>query len=136
MVEIWKQIEGFANYEVSDHGRIRNKTNEKMVKAYEGTGGRMSVTLYNDSQKYGRRLHNLVANAFVLNPDQKEYVYNANCDLRNCRADNLFWISGQECNKLFSQQMVRKEMLQDLKVIIGWLLQATVNICHCEEPPV
>ena len=96
-------------------GRIKNKTNDKTVKACEGTGGRMSVTLYNDNKKYGRRLHNLVANAFVPNPDQKEYVYNANCDLRNCRADNLFWISGQECNQLFSQQMVRREMLQELK---------------------
>ena len=40
MFENWKQIEGFANYEVSDHGRIRNRTNDKMVKAYEGAGGR------------------------------------------------------------------------------------------------
>ena len=115
MFENWKQIEGFANYEVSDHGRIRNKTNDKMLKAYEGAGGRMSVTLYNDNKKYGRRLHILVANAFVPNPDKKEYVYNANCDLRNCRADNLFWISALECDKLSFQQMERKVMLQVLK---------------------
>ncbi len=71
MFENWKQIEGFANYEVSDHGRIRNKTNDKMVKAYEGAGGRMSVTLHDDNKKYGRRLHILVANALSQTPTRK-----------------------------------------------------------------
>ena len=104
MFENWKEIEGFANYEVSDHGRIRIKTHDKRVKAYEGTGGRMSVTLYDDNKKYGRRWHNLVANAFVPIPDQKEYVYIANCDISNFRADNLFWISALDCDKLSFQQ--------------------------------
>ena len=114
MSENWKQVEGFDNYEVSDHGRIRNKTTNKILQPCD-SGGRMSVTLCANKNKFGKRLHNLVANAFVPNPDQKEHVYNANFDNANCRADNLFWISGQECNKLGSQQMVRKEMLQELK---------------------
>ena len=74
----------------------------------------MAVTLYSNSKKFGRRLHNLVAHELVPNPQKKDYVYNANSDNANCRADNLFWNSGQECNKLCSQQMVRKEMLQEL----------------------
>ena len=114
MCENWKQIEGFKNYEVSDHGRVRNRTTNKFVKPYQDNG-RMAVTLYANNKKFGRRLHNLVAHEFVPKLQNKEYVYNANSDNANCRADNLLWISGQECNKFFSQQMVRKEMLQELK---------------------
>ena len=114
MTETWKQIEGFTNYEVSDHGRIRNKTTNKMLKPYN-SGGRMSVELRANGKGYGKRLHNLVANAFLPNPDQKELVYNVNFDNANCRVDNLFWISAQECNRLSLQQMERKAMLQELK---------------------
>ena len=114
MSEKWKQIEGFENYEVSDHGRVRNSTTKKLIKPYQDNG-RMAVTLYANNKKFGRRLHNLVAHEFVPNPQHKEYVYNANSDTANCRADNLFWISGQESDELFAQQMVRKDMLQELK---------------------
>jgi len=114
MSETWKQIEGFSNYEVSDHGRIRNKTTNKMLKPYD-SGGRMSVTLYISGKGYGKRLHNLVANAFLPNPEQKEHVYNANLDVSNCRADNLYWISEVECDKLAHHHMRRKAMLQELK---------------------
>jgi len=114
MSETWKQIEGFSNYEVSDHGRIRNKTTNKMLKPYD-SGGRMSVTLCVNGKGYGKRLHNLVANAFLPNPEQKEHVYNANLDVRNCRADNLFWISAVDCDKLAHHHMNRKAMLQELK---------------------
>ena len=114
MSENWKQIEGFDNYEVSDHGRVRNTTTNKLLKPHLDNG-RMAVTLYANNKKFGRRLHNLVAHEFVPNPQNKEYVCNANSDNANCRADNLFWISGQECRKLLSQQMVRNQILQELK---------------------
>ncbi len=114
MTEHWKQIEGFENYEVSDHGRVRNKKTNKMVKAYD-SGGRMSVTMCTNEKKFGRRLHNLVAQAFVPNPKQKEYVYHANRERANCRADNLFWISGPECTLVDAQHWKKFDVLQEFK---------------------
>ena len=114
MSDNWKHIEGFSNYEVSDHGRIRNKTTNNMLQPFN-SGGRMSVTLYINGGGYGKRVHNLVANAFVPNPIQKEYVYNANLDVKNCRADNLFWISAVDCDKLAIHHTCRKASLQELK---------------------
>ena len=75
----------------------------------------MSVTLSHNGKKYGKRLHILVAAAFLPNPEHKDHVYNANCDIRNCRVDNLFWVSEAECNKLSLQQTERRLMLQELK---------------------
>ena len=69
MTENWKQIEGFTNYEVSDRRRIRNKTTDKMLKPYN-SGGRMSVELRANGKGYGKRVHNLVANACVPSPSQ------------------------------------------------------------------
>ena len=69
MSENWEQIDGFPNYEVSDRGRIRNKTTNKMLQPFNS--GRMSVTLYINGRGYGKRVHNIVANAFVPNPSQK-----------------------------------------------------------------
>lgn len=95
MTESWKQIDGFENYDVSDQGRIRNRTKNKIVNAYMDSG-RMAVTLYIGKRKFGRRVHNLVAHAFVPNLEHKQYVYNRNLDCVNCRADNLYWVSAEE----------------------------------------
>jgi hypothetical protein len=100
MAEHWKQIEEFDNYEVSDHGRVRNITTNKMVKAYMDNG-RMAVTLYTGKRKFGRRLHNLVAHAFIPNLEHKQYVYNRNFETENCRADNLYWVSSDEHAAMF-----------------------------------
>ena len=114
MSENWKEIESLNNYEVSDHGRIRNKTTNKTLNPF-CSGGRMTVTLCQRGKKYGKRVHILVATAFLPNPDQKEYVYHSNLDVRNCRADNLYWISEAERNKLTHHHAHTKAMLQELK---------------------
>ena len=104
MTETWKQIEGFENYDVSDHGRVRNRTTHNMIKPYLDNG-RMAVALHTGKRKTARRLHNLVAHAFVPNLEHKECVYNANYDVTNCRADNLFWISEDERTKLWAHHL-------------------------------
>ena len=76
---------------------------------------RMAVTLYIGMRKFGRRLHNLVAHAFIPNPEHKECVYNANNDVTNCRADNLYWISELERTRMWGHQLNRKLMLEQLK---------------------
>ncbi len=100
MAECWKQIQEFDNYEVSDHGRVWNRTTNKMIKAYMDYN-RMAVTLYIGKRKFGRRLHNLVAHAFIPNPERKQYVYNRNFETANCRAGNLYWVSAEEHAALF-----------------------------------
>ena len=70
MSENWEQIDGFANYEVSDHGRTRNKTTNKILQPFN-SGGRMSVTLYINGRGYGKRVHNLVANRLYQTPANK-----------------------------------------------------------------
>ena len=51
MSEIWKRIEGFDTYSVSDHGEIKNMTTNKLLRGYE-CGGRMTVEL-RDNMRMG-----------------------------------------------------------------------------------
>ena len=68
----WKLIKEFPNYEVSTTGRVRTKSTEKDVAPWESKrrGGEtdLRVSLYHEGVKKGRRVHRLVAQAFLPNP--------------------------------------------------------------------
>lgn len=57
--EQWRDIEGY-HYEVSSHGRVRNKRNGKYVRMCKGYGMRRVVL------RYGNEFHLLVLAALVL----------------------------------------------------------------------
>lgn len=69
MTEIWKDIDGFPNYEVSDQGRIRNKKTKIIRSLSPANNGYLHVDLYkNDNQKrhgYSKNVHRLVAETFL-----------------------------------------------------------------------
>ena len=61
MVETWKVIAGYENYEVSDQGRVRNVKTGKMLKPTGNKQGRYYVSLGRGNKKY---VHQLVIRAF------------------------------------------------------------------------
>ena len=79
MEEIWKPVEGFDYYEVSNTGKVRSLThyNERSQRTYDGkvlqqfldTSGYPSVTLWDDGRKVSASVHRLVAEAFIPNPE-------------------------------------------------------------------
>ena len=54
-----------------------------MLRPYNN-GDRMSVTLCINGKRYGKRLHNLVANEFIPNPSHTDHAHNANLDVKSC----------------------------------------------------
>lgn len=63
--EIWKDIEGFPDYQVSDQGRVRNKTTNRILKPGLGGAGYLTVVLYNHKRKTTKNVHDLVTTAFI-----------------------------------------------------------------------
>lgn len=104
MQETWKDIEGFAPYQVSNLGRVRNADywgtkKIRMLTPTPQTSGYLSVTMRHDGKRYSRTVHRLVAQAFVPNPDNKPCVNHRNeCKLDN-RAENLEWMTSAENNR-------------------------------------
>ena len=83
--------------------------------------GRRAIALRKENKKWERRLALLVAKSFIPNPENKDYVYHANKDLLNCRADNLFWISSMEIQKMDSVQIKKKLVLKELETIFPYI---------------
>lgn len=72
--EIWKDIEGFPGYQVSDQGRVRSfrdfhgkiTNRSRIIKQRINKDGYYELTLYTiEHRKITKRVHRLVANAFL-----------------------------------------------------------------------
>lgn len=108
--EVWKPIKGYEGiYEVSSYGRVRSLDmvlpaiangvpctrirHGVMRKTHIGRTGYHYVLLRNGGKDKNFRLHRLVAEAFVPNPDNLPEVNHKDEDKNNNRADNLEWCS-------------------------------------------
>lgn len=92
MKEIWKNINGFEEkYEISNYGRIRNKITNHIYKNTNQYGNYFSVILYDKTHKKSIRIHRLVAEAFIPNPNNYPCVNHKDMNKQNNHVDNLEW---------------------------------------------
>ena len=94
--EIYKPIPGFDNYEISNFGSIINKNNHKMLKYRKDKDGYLRTNLYRDSKPVTVRVHRLVAENFVENPESKRLVDHVDRDVENNYYLNLRWATHSE----------------------------------------
>lgn len=92
---MWKDIKDHADYEISDYGLVRHKThyakNEHMMRP-NSVKGYLYVTL----DKKVHRLHRLVAEMYIPNPENKPQVNHKDGDKWNCTVGNLEWTTASE----------------------------------------
>ena len=91
MIETYKKIEGFENYSVSDHGNVRNDTKGKVIKTCANSQGYGQVQLWTEKKRHDRRVHILVAAAFLENDEKKPMVDHIDGDKMNNDVFNLRW---------------------------------------------
>ena len=96
MTENWKAIAGYEGlYEVSDLGRVKSLWygKEKILKPRETHGGYLHVCLCKDGKVEQPKIHRLVAEAFIPNPNNLETVNHKDEVKTNNVASNLEWMS-------------------------------------------
>jgi len=96
MTEEYKMIQDFENYEISNLGNVRNKKTNKILKQSKGTDGYYKVSLYQQNKHYNKRIHKLIAEAFIPNPDNKPCVDHIDNDKLNNNITNLRWATTKE----------------------------------------
>ena len=112
MQEMWKSIRGYEGlYEVSNLGRVRSlkrATTRGVVLKQTVKHGYMQVCLSKDGTPSTKRVHRLVAEAFIANPMDKPVVNHINGDKTNNAVSNLEWATNSE-NELHSFRVLGKK---------------------------
>lgn len=105
-VEIWKPVVGYEGlYECSSMGNVRsldryvNSKNGsfalkkgKTLKPYVSKQGYCIVSIVDKVKK----IHRIVAEAFIPNPENKPYIDHINTDKTDNRVENLRWVTPKE----------------------------------------
>lgn len=71
---MWKKIEGYEKYSVSDSGDVRNDKTGKILKPNKNKVGYYKVNLWVNGREHQIDVHRLVAQAFIPNPNNYPQV--------------------------------------------------------------
>lgn len=106
-----KEIKNFNGYFVTNTGEIySNKKNNIMtqLKLKEDKDGYLEIGLYHEGKRYFRRVHRLVAEAFIPNPYHLPQINHKDGNVKNNNVDNLEWCTCQD-NLLHSFRVLKRK---------------------------
>ena len=120
--EIWKPVIGYEGiYEISNLGRIRSVDRiitdiNGIERRYKGvilspcdsSNGYNVVYLRNNNIRSRKYVHRLVAEAFIDNPNNFNYINHIDLNKKNNRYDNLEWCT-QKYNVNYSLERMCKQ---------------------------
>lgn len=110
-MEIWRDIEGYESiYQVSNEGRVKSLKfgKEKLMKPIFDGSGYMMVVLFKNGVGNKRKVHKLVAEAFITNPNEYTIVHHIDHNKTNNIAGNLEWMSKEKHDGLHKVEKTEK----------------------------
>jgi hypothetical protein len=97
-IEIWKTLNNFSKYEISNLGNIKVKKTSLILKPTI-KGGYCCVRIVNDDNiQVSMKVHRVIALCYILNPENKATVDHIDHDKENNKVSNLRWATITEQN--------------------------------------
>lgn len=120
IIEEWKPICGYEGfYEISNYGRVKsldyNRTKqEKILRQGKNKYGYLMVVLYKEGKGKTIKVHRLVAQAFIPNPNNFRCVNHKDENKTNNCVDNLEWCD-HKYNLNYKNTQARRVASTDFK---------------------
>lgn len=113
-IEEWRDIKGFERlYQVSNLGNVKSLKfgKERIVKPRKCGRGYLQVGLWKDGKVKCYKVHRLVANAFLPNPNNLTEVNHKDEDKTNNKVSNLEWMTHRDNKRYSSAKAVNQYTL-------------------------
>ena len=88
---MWKTCKRFPMYEVNEHGDVRSKETQKIMKQRVNSRGYLRLNLYCNGERKTVYSYRLVAEAFIPNPNNLPCVNHKDENKLNNDVSNLEW---------------------------------------------
>ena len=119
---IWKEISKFPKYFISNTGEVMSKMNcyqykcsKYILKQRTDKKGYKFVNLYKEKHMYSVKVHRLVAEAFIPNPDNLPQINHKDEDKANNNVENLEWCTAKY-NLNYNDLQKRNHIKQKRKI--------------------
>jgi hypothetical protein len=100
--EIWKKIEGFDKYELSNMGRVKNIELNNIFTGSFRNNNQKVVLIDNNGKQKEKSIAYLIAEKFIDNPNNYKFIDHIDSDKTNNKYNNLKWVKQLVfCNKKF-----------------------------------
>ena len=149
--EVWQDIDGYEGlYQISNYGMVKSLPRNNTIKkprilhnCYNNKGYCM-VSLCKNNKAKNYRIHRLVAQAFIPNPNNLPEINHKDENKKNNRVDNLEWcnskynntygnrtkIASIKCSKPVSMFDVNGNYIRTYKSCTEASKETGISVCH------
>lgn len=139
MNETWLPVPGFAGYEVSNLGSVRNATTKRHLRLSHERCGYVRASLSAQGKIVRRLAHALVLSAFVCERPPGKQCDHINGDRKDNRVENLRWLTPSENARAKCERNGGQPYFRGTKSVNAKLTEKQARLvvwCHSFAPSV